>query len=122
MLIPKQRVAYILNQITVRARYFSVSMAIRITKLLRRRLPDSILLMDLRRRHREALTKYVPVIYPGKLSLFRATQTVAQSPDESLVGWAPLVTSGMEVYPFEAPHGMSVLNMQKMLLKSWMRV
>lgn len=103
-LSPKQQVEYILNQISVRLNGFLVSVIVKIFQLLRRRLPDRILLRYLRKQHREALVNYVPAVYPGKITLFRATESLVTNPDDSLLGWGPLAAGGMEIYHFDSSH------------------
>jgi amino acid adenylation domain-containing protein len=99
-----EKVEYILNQISVRLNGLVVSVSVKIFQMLRRRLPNRILLLYLRKRHREALVNYVPAVYPGKITLFRASESLATNPDDSLLGWAPLAAGGMEIYHFEASH------------------
>lgn len=104
MLSPKQKVEYILNQISVRVNGFVVSVIVTIFQLLRRRLPDRILLLYLRKRHREALVNYVPTVYPGRITLFRASESLATNPDDSLLGWGPLAAGGIDIFHFDASH------------------
>lgn len=71
---------------------------------LRRRLPDVLLLEYLRHKHSEALRYYVPSQYPGKITLFRASQSLEENPVDSPMGWAPLAAGGVDVYHFKATH------------------
>jgi hypothetical protein len=73
-------------------------------RVLGKRLPDTLLLHYLRMSHGEALTNYVPLIYSGKVTLFRASETLSDSPDHSLLGWAPLSAGGLDVHYFNATH------------------
>jgi aspartate racemase len=73
-------------------------------RTLRRRLPDTLLLQYLRYKHSEALRYYVPSQYPGKITLFRASESLEENPTDSPVGWMPLATGGVEIYHFEATH------------------
>ena len=104
VLAPKEKLDYVLNQIIVRANGFAISVAVKFYQLLHRRLPDRILLRYLRKRHREALVNYVPVVYPGKITLFRASESLATNPDASLLGWGPLAAGGMDIFHFDASH------------------
>lgn len=103
-LSPKQKAEYILNQISVRLNGLVVSVTVKIFRTLGRRLPNRILLRYLRKRHREALVNYVPVVYPGKITLFRASESLATNPDDSLLGWGPLAAGGIDIHHFEASH------------------
>lgn len=99
-----QQFLYLLNQVLVRTVRFTVFALATIYRKLKRRLPDGILLPYLRFQHSAALTNYVPAVYPGKVTLFRATQTLIRNPDDSPMGWKPLAGGGLDVYHFDAPH------------------
>ena len=104
MLRPGAKAHYILNQIWNRLKHLVTNTVVRLNRLFRRRLPDSVLLSYLRQSHSEALNNYVPEIYPGKVTLFRAAESLPQNPDDSPMGWKPLAAGGLEVYHFEASH------------------
>jgi len=104
VLSPRQQVAYVINQITIRIKQLITFTLVKILRILRRRIPDRLLLIYLRLKHTEALINYVPVVYPGKITLFRATQSLTANPDDSRLGWGPLAAGGMDVHHFDAPH------------------
>jgi aspartate racemase len=54
---------------------------------------------------RNALDRYVPKAYPGRITLFRATkQPAAFNPDREL-GWSRFAEGGVEVYDVPGHHG-----------------
>ena len=67
-------------------------------------LPENLLGNYLWRKHGEALRKYVPLPYPGKITLFRATKSLEGNPVDAPMGWGPLAREGVEVHLFEATH------------------
>jgi len=71
---------------------------------MKKRLPDTLLLQYLRYKHSEALRRYMPSKYPGKITLFRATESLKFNPIDSQMGWSPLAGGGVEVLLFEAAH------------------
>jgi len=100
----RNKYGYIFNQITARIKHFGTNVLVKIIRAFGLRLPDFLLLRYLRESHSEALINYVPAIYPGKVTLFRALETLPANPDESPTGWKPLTAGGLEVYHFDASH------------------
>jgi amino acid adenylation domain-containing protein len=95
---------YIFHQVKHRLTALSVFGIARILQSRKKRLPDSILLQYLRMSHSKALREYVPTRYPGEITLFRAQQSLKESPDDSPMGWRPLAGGGLRVYHFDATH------------------
>lgn len=100
----RQQAAYLLNQIEIRVQQILTFTLVKILRILGRRIPDRVLLPYLRLKHTEALINYVPVVYPGKVTLFRATQSLSANPDDSQLGWRPLAAGGLDLHHFDAPH------------------
>jgi hypothetical protein len=69
-----------------------------------KRLPDPLLLRYLRVSHSKALQSYTPAVYPGKITLFRASQSLNANTDDSPLGWKAFAGGGFEVYHFAATH------------------
>lgn len=103
-LSPGQQISYILHQIQIRIKRTTISALVKIHRSLGRRIPDYLLLRYLRESHSMAKTNYVPMIYPGKITLFRASQTLQADPDDSPLGWGPLAAGGVDIYHFESSH------------------
>ena len=104
LLSPKDRMAYLINQIQVRFNRALTTVLVKIFQSLKLRLPNFLILRYLQKSHSEALINYIPSVYPGKITLFRATTTVQKHPADSPMGWGPLAAGGMEVHYFDAPH------------------
>jgi hypothetical protein len=83
-----------------------ISAFVKLFRLLHRRLPDNLLLQYLRTNHRLALRNYVPTLYPGKVTLFQASESQKTDPIDSPMGWAPLAGGGLEAHCFDTPHEM----------------
>jgi len=97
---------YIGKHIWFYMRYAIVSMGAILFRLANKRLPDGLLLHYLRLNHRMALRNYIPTKYPGKITLFRATESLKNDPVNVTMGWAPLAGGGLDVHYFDTPHEM----------------
>ncbi len=104
VLDPRAKISYIWRQITLRTYYLAINVSVGIFRILRKRLPDLLLHRYLRKTHSQALANYVPVPYPGKVTLFRAYQTLSTDSDDSPLGWEPLAKGGLEIYYFDTNH------------------
>jgi len=67
-------------------------------------LSDALLLSYLKYAHSQALRGYVPSAYPGKITLFRASQSVEANPDNLISSWKSLANGNFEVFYFNATH------------------
>ena len=87
--------------------------------MLGKRLPDLLLHHYLRKTHSKALANYVPVPYPGKVTIFRAYESLSTDPDDSPLGWGTLAKGGLEIHYFDTSHldMMSVENSQEIAAK-----
>lgn len=68
------------------------------------RLPDSLLLLYLRTVHSKALYEYIPQYYPGRVILFRSSETEKNYSDDTPSGWKALAGGGLEIIHFNATH------------------
>jgi aspartate racemase len=98
------RIGYLSQALTFRFRCSSVYFKANVYRGLKRRLPDALLLQYLRNKHSEALRYYVPAQYSGKITLFRASETLDESPDDDPMGWMPLAAGGVDIHHFDASH------------------
>ena len=99
-----EKIAYVAKQAGFPIKYAMTSLIAKGFRLLQKRLPDSLLLHYLRDNHKLALQNYVPALYPGKITLFRASASMKKHPIDSPMGWAPLANGGVDVHYFEASH------------------
>jgi thioesterase domain-containing protein len=51
-----------------------------------------------------AVESYVPDVYPGRLTLFRASQSLDTNQVNDPMGWGPLAAGGVEEYVVEGTH------------------
>jgi len=99
-------IVYIGKLMRFHVKHAVISAFVKLFRLLHRRLPDNLLLQYLRTNHRLALRNYVPTLYPGKVTLFQASESQKTDPIDSPMGWAPLAGGGLEAHCFDTPHEM----------------
>jgi hypothetical protein len=59
---------------------------------------------ELQRAHLEATKKYAPRVYPGAVTLFRASKQPAGCRYDRFLGWKPLVSGQIEVFEVSGYH------------------
>jgi hypothetical protein len=99
-----EKIRYVAKQAGFHIKYGMTSLSAKAFRLLRKRLPDALLIHYLRDHHKLALQNYVPTLYPGKVTIFRASESMKKHPIDSPMGWAPLAGGGLDVHYFEASH------------------
>jgi len=100
------KIAYIGKKVGFNIEYVAFSLMAELFRLFGKRLLDSLLIHYLRDSHRMALKNYVPTLYPGKITIFRASESTKKHPIDSPMGWAPLAGGGLDVHYFESSHEM----------------
>lgn len=82
----------------------------KIYKSLERPLPQSVRYTYVREVIRQAVRNYTPQSYPGRITLFRATNTLQAYLEEdtqrSQRGWNGLATEGLETYDIPGAHNL----------------
>ena len=101
-----QKLAYLQHDITYRIERSLVFSLVRFFRMMGRRLPDRLLLNYLRKSHTQALHAYSPQWYPGRVTLFRASETLSTEPEDPSIGWQSLAGGGIEVFHFNATHNL----------------
>lgn len=102
----RQRLAYIRHDLSYRIERALVFLAVRIFRTIGRRLPDKLLLNYLRKSHTLALHAYTPQWYPGRVTLFRASETRSTEPEDPSMGWRALAGGGLDEFHFNATHNL----------------
>jgi hypothetical protein len=102
----RRATVYAGKQVWFQIRLVLISAVAYIYRLFGRRLPDQLLIRYLRLNHRAALRNYVPAVYPGRITLFRASESITSDPLDSPMGWGPLAGGGLDVHYFDTPHEM----------------
>jgi thioesterase domain-containing protein/NAD(P)-dependent dehydrogenase (short-subunit alcohol dehydrogenase family)/acyl carrier protein len=74
----------------------------RLFHALGRALPQKI--ASIEEMNSYAAVNYHPEVYPGKLTLFRSTQRVAQEGNDQLLGWGELASGGVQVHHVPSTH------------------
>ena len=67
-------------------------------------LPQFHHFVHILRTHTEAWRKYEPRVYPGHITLFRASEQPGDGPLEPDLGWGRLASGGVEVYEVPGDH------------------
>ncbi len=99
-----QKVSYMWKDAAMRLERIRLKFTARLLHRTGRRLPNHLLLQYLREAHIKAVMNYVPGIYPGKITIFRARESLKDNPVDSLMGWGPLAGQGLELVVFEGSH------------------
>lgn len=102
----KEKFEYIRHDLTYRIERVLVFSLARTFRILGRRLPDWLLLNYLRKCHTQALHSYSPRRYPGRVTLFRASETLSSEPEDASKGWHLLAGGGLEIFHFNATHNL----------------
>ncbi|MFN8403101.1 MAG: amino acid adenylation domain-containing protein [Anaerolineales bacterium] len=100
------KVAYVTHDLSYRMERIWIYAVVGMFRALKRRLPDNLLLNYLRKSHTQALLAYSPEWYPGRITLFRASETLSQESDNTSQGWDTFAGGGLEVFHFNATHNL----------------
>jgi aspartate racemase len=100
----REKINYLKSEMKMRMDRMQISISVLAYQTLQMRLPDKLLQDNVRESHIDALTNYTPVRYPGRVTLFRASETMLKNPTDSALGWEPLSGGGLDVYLFDASH------------------
>ena len=72
----------------------------------KRLLPQDLLVED---KIGQAFEKYVPQIYPGKITLFRAANRSQENHTNPMLGWEGLAADGLEIHEVPGDHGSMIV-------------
>ena len=67
-------------------------------------LPQALISPFLWKSHIDLVDAYKPTPYPGKVTLFRASETEVSNPNSADTGWMPLAQGGLEVHIVHGTH------------------
>lgn len=78
----------------------------RVRRLMRagQTLPQSLISPFLWKSHIDLVNKHDLKPYPGRVTLFRASETEVSNPNGSDIGWAPLAQGGLDVHIIHGTH------------------
>lgn len=100
----KERMGYLKHVIQYRVERQFVYFRVGVLRFLKERLPDDLLLSYLKFAHSQGMHSYIPNFYPGKVTLFRASESLDANPDDSQLSWKTLTDGNFEVFYFNATH------------------
>ncbi len=103
-LSPAGRWRYLWADVSMRARRLRLRLLVSFYHGRGRRLPDDLLLAYLSESHLKAVLRYVPTVYPGVVTLFRAAESLVDNPADSPMGWLPLAEGGLDVHVYDGSH------------------
>jgi thioesterase domain-containing protein/acyl carrier protein len=104
MLSPKDQLTYLWERINWHLQVGKVSIFYRLyLRYIKRSLLDLQLLAVTLANH-QAGTSYFPLVYPGKLTVFRASQPEVGVEPKPDVGWRKLAAGGVESYEIPGSH------------------
>jgi thioesterase domain-containing protein len=99
-----EQIAYFGKEATMRFGRLRLKWTVNTLHRLGRILPDDVLLQYLRESHIKALMNYIPEVYPGQITMFRARESLKDNPIDSPMGWKPLAEKGLKLVVFEGNH------------------
>jgi thioesterase domain-containing protein/acyl carrier protein len=94
---------YLTSDLGMRVRRLKIRAYVKYYWSQKKRLPDWLIDAYVDQCHMHAVINYAPVHYPGKITLFRARQSLETSPLDDPYGWAPLVND-IDLYLFDSNH------------------
>jgi thioesterase domain-containing protein len=94
---------YLTSDLGMRLRRLKIRAYVKYYWSQKKRLPDWLIDAYVDQCHMHAVINYAPVHYPGKITLFRAKQSLETSPLDDPYGWAPLVVD-IDLYLFDSNH------------------
>ncbi|HSE23485.1 MAG TPA: amino acid adenylation domain-containing protein, partial [Pyrinomonadaceae bacterium] len=108
MLNLRERVEYVRSKLG--AGYQRLAIGFSMTNKIRSK-SDSLPSVDsvIEKRIRDAFKRYVPQIYPGQMTLFRAADRAQSEPVASMLGWRDLAAGGVKVFEVPGDHRSIIL-------------
>jgi thioesterase domain-containing protein/acyl carrier protein len=100
----RHKLDYLWDDAAMRVGRLRLKMTVRLMHRLGRSLPDDMRLQYLREAHIKAVINYIPEIYPGQITIFRASESEKDNPADSPMGWGPLAQQGLQLMVFDGSH------------------
>ena len=100
----RERIRYVYNWVKMKANRVYLKLSFRAAGLLRMSLPYSFVEEYLSEANLKAVFNYVPEPYPGRILLFRASETLPTNPVDDPMGWGPLAEQGVDLYVVHGTH------------------
>ncbi|MCG6135507.1 MAG: amino acid adenylation domain-containing protein [Nostoc sp. LLA-1] len=101
---PKEQLNYVWERIKWHLTAGKVSIFYRFYLRHIKRSPLDLQLLDVIVANHQAGKSYLPLVYPGKLTLFRASQQDVDVDINNELGWKPLAAGGLESYEISGSH------------------
>jgi thioesterase domain-containing protein len=103
-LTPRQQVDYLSQDARRRLSRLRLRLAVRIAKARGKALPFKLIEQQLWETNLKAVVNYMPRVYPGRITLFRASENLDTNRVDDPMGWGPLAAGGVEEYIIEGTH------------------
>jgi thioesterase domain-containing protein len=100
----RQQAAYLMGDAIMRFDRLQLYATVNILHRLGKRLSAKMLLKYILEMHLKAVNNYIPEIYPGQITIFRASESLAENPPDSPMGWGPLAKQGINLKVFDGNH------------------
>jgi thioesterase domain-containing protein len=101
---PKEKLLYLWKDARMRGRRLAVKAAVLYYRRRGLRLPEALRQQYLLESHVIAVMEYIPQVYPGRITLFRASQSLPGNPIDDPMGWGPLAAGGIDLHIFDSTH------------------
>jgi thioesterase domain-containing protein len=74
------------------------------SKLMRQRGPVARRILGIIRSNSQAILRYAPQVYPGRITLFRTSEQFGKIGQDPTLGWGKLATGGVEIHQIPGHH------------------
>ena len=101
---PREQLDYIVSDARMRGNRVYLQATFKIAQNTGRSLPYSILEQYLWECNLKAVYNYPPKVYPGRITLFRAVESLEEHPLDHPMSWGPLAGGGLDVHIIEGTH------------------
>jgi thioesterase domain-containing protein len=100
----RERLRYVYNWVKMKANRVYLRTGFRVAGLAGVSLPYTFVEDYLQEANLKAVFNYVPQQYPGRILLFRASESLPRNPLDDPMGWGPLAAEGVEQYVVHGTH------------------
>ncbi len=101
---PREQIAYMWSRLAMRLKRRYRRIACDLYRRFRNPLPHHLRYWDVERYNLKALFEYVPQIYPGRITLFRAREQPPEVYHDPELGWSGKATGGVRIIEMPGSH------------------
>ncbi len=103
-LTPRQQADYLSRDARMRLHRIRLKAGVQMAKASGKSLPYKLIEEQLWETNLKAVTNYMPRLYPGKITLFRASENLDTNRVDDPMGWGALAAGGVEEYIIDGTH------------------